>query len=91
MALFELAISLLITKTFETPVPECRLAKLIQVQKWQIWDQANTPHVVADLGGGAGAFADAFSSGIRTPADPKGPPLYYFEIPICGRLTLKFF
>ncbi|XP_063727049.1 uncharacterized protein LOC134854632 isoform X2 [Symsagittifera roscoffensis] len=30
MALFELAISLLITKTFETPVPECRLAKLIQ-------------------------------------------------------------
>ena len=31
---------------------------------------------VADLEG------DAPSSGIRPPADPKGPPLYYFEISI---------
>ena len=29
-------------------------------------------------------------SGIRPPADPKGPPLYYFEISIFGWLILKF-
>ena len=39
---------------------------------------------VADLGGGA---ADAFlPSGIRPPADPKGPPLYYLEISIFGEV-----
>ena len=28
--------------------------------------------------------------GIPPPADPKGPPLYYFRISIFGWLTLKF-
>ena len=32
----------------------------------------------ADLGGGGGGVL--LFSGIRPPADPKGPPLYYFEI-----------
>ena len=33
----------------------------------------------ADLGGGRGALlADAFSSGIRPPTDPKGPPFDTF-------------
>ena len=36
---------------------------------------------VADLGGGG---ADTSLSGIRPPADPKGPPLYYFEITSFG-------
>ena len=35
----------------------------------------------ADLWGGGGLDA-FFFSGIRPPADPKGPPLYYFEITI---------
>ena len=30
----------------------------------------------ADLGGGGGR---PLPSGIRPPADPRGPPLYYFE------------
>ena len=37
----------------------------------------------ADLGGG-GLGALAFSSGIRPPTDPKGPPLNHFEIFIFG-------
>ena len=35
--------------------------------------------------------SDAFSSGIRPPADPKGPPLILFKKSIFGRPTLKFF
>ena len=36
-------------------------------------------------GGGGGGGSDILSpSGIRPPADPKGPPLYYFEISIFG-------
>ena len=38
---------------------------------------------VTERGGGGGS--DILSpSGIRPPADPKGPPLYYFEISIFG-------
>ena len=33
--------------------------------------------------------ADASPSGIRAPADPKGPPLYYFEITIDGPLNFS--
>ena len=39
----------------------------------------------ADLGGGGGGggrVRTPFLSGILPPADPKGPPLYYFEISI---------
>ena len=41
----------------------------------------------ADLGGGGGGWGcGAFTlfSGIRLATDPKGPPLYYFEISIIG-------
>ena len=34
----------------------------------------------AELGGRAGG--GRFLSGVRPPADPKGPPLYYFEVSI---------
>ena len=37
----------------------------------------------ADLGGGGGGRTTLLS-GIRPPAYPKGPPLYYFEISIFG-------
>ena len=42
------------------------------------WTEFFRPGV--DLGGGGGGAL----SGIRPPADPKGPPLYYFEISIFG-------
>ena len=35
--------------------------------------------------------ADVPASGIRPPADPKGPPLILFEKSIFGQPTLKFF
>ena len=53
-------------------------------------------HAGADLGGwpgggGGGGRTPSFSSGIRPPADPNGPPLSYFEISVFGWPTLKFF
>ena len=46
--------------------------------------------IITDRGGFRGA--DAPSSGIRPPADPKGPPaLILFQKSIFGRPTLKFF
>ena len=45
----------------------------------------------ADLGGGGGGGRTPFTSGIRPPADPKGPPLILFQKSIFGRPTLKFF
>ena len=34
--------------------------------------------------GGGGGWSFALFTGILPPADPKGPPLYYFEIFIFG-------
>ena len=42
-------------------------------------------------GGGGGGGRTPSSSGIRPPADPKGPPLILFQKSIFGRPTLKFF
>ena len=50
-------------------------AKLTLPRRWKSKIKLRRPG--ADLGGGT-----FFSSGIRPPADPKGPPLYYFEISI---------
>ena len=41
-------------------------------------------HSGVDLGGGGRWSGRPLSSGIRPPADLKGPPLYYFEISIFG-------
>ena len=42
------------------------------------------------FGGGGGVRGRRPFSGIRTPAEPKGTPLYYFEISLFGLRTLKF-
>ena len=43
-------------------------------------------HAAADFEG-----ADVPPSGIRPPADPKGPPLYYFEISLFDLTDPKIF
>ena len=54
----------------------------------RFWREKKTHFNFGDLGGGGGEGAP-LSSGIRPSADPKGPPLYYYEIYIFGWLTLK--
>ena len=48
----------------------------------------SSPQTGADLGG---LEVEALISGIRPPADPKGPPLILFKKSILSRPTLKFF
>ena len=45
----------------------------------------------ADLGGGGGGADAPPPSGIRPPADPKGPPLVLFKKSIFCRPTQKIF
>ena len=63
--------------------------KNLNVMKFEIFCENMPPHAGADLGGGGGGIGRP-SSGIRPPADQKGPPLVLFEKSIFSQPTLKF-
>ena len=70
VVLDQLTLTPLFRSDFETSKFEVLRSNILVMAKY-------SGHAGADLGGGG---ADALSSGIRPPADPKGPPLNYFEL-----------